>query len=190
MGGGGQGWGAEGGRGERRVGARTQKKGRGLKGGGRSGGKKGGGPKGWGPKPRKRVGGGGLNFALFFFSFSHPPMFNLFSSLWKSSCVCSSLGVFLWNLGGLLVGRDPQMCLFFPSGCRVEPLSLPSLPIPREDPRKEKKTPEDSQREEKRHEKTPGEIQKETRRSPERGKNENGGGREKKNKTRIWQKSA
>ena len=34
------------------------------------------------------------------------------------------LGVFSWNFGGVFEGRDPQMCTFGLSGCRVEPRRL------------------------------------------------------------------
>ena len=45
----------------------------------------------------------------------------LFFSLWGSSRVFFSLsGVFSWNFGGVLVGRDPQMCAFSLWGCRVK----------------------------------------------------------------------
>ena len=51
------------------------------------------------------------NFALFFsLSRLHFRYFSL------------SLGeVFSWNFGGVFEGRDPQMCTFGLSGCRVKP---------------------------------------------------------------------
>ena len=85
---------------------------------------KGGGPKGGAPK------GGGPKISRFFFLL--PPPFSFFFSLsGGSSCVIFSLsgcllvsfflslGVFSWNFGGVLVGRDLK-CLFSPLGCRVE----------------------------------------------------------------------
>ena len=83
------------------------------------------GPEGWGPN------GGGPKISRFSFP-SPAPIFVLFFSLWGSSRVFFSLsggllvsfflslGVFSWNFGGVLVGQDPQMCAFSPSGCRVK----------------------------------------------------------------------
>ena len=76
------------------------------------------------------------------------------------------------------------MCLFSPSGCRVEALGgLQAAGVSQDNVRAETSTfevptdqnttkipREDPQREEKRHEKTPGERKKDTRRSPEREK--------------------
>ena len=88
------------------------------------------GPEGWGPE-----GWEAQNFAFFFFFFfsSPAPIFVFFFSLWGSSRVFFSLsggllvsfflslwGVFSWNFGGVLVGQDPQMFAFSPSGCRVK----------------------------------------------------------------------
>ena len=53
------------------------------------------------------------NFALFFPS--PATIVTLF---------CLSLGVFSWNFGGVFEGRDPQMCTFGLSGCRVKPQRL------------------------------------------------------------------
>ena len=115
--GGPQGWGPEGWgpKGERRVGprkggARTQKKGRGQEGWG---------PEEWGAKISR------------FFSFSRLHVHSFLLSLGIFSCLFFSLRVssrvFFPLSGGLLVefwwcfGRSgPQMCLFSPSGCRVE----------------------------------------------------------------------
>ena len=89
----------------------------------------GGAPKGGSPNLENRKGAapkggarrvGAQNFALFFLS--PTSIFILFFSL--SGCLLVSfffsLGVISWNFGGVLVGRDPQMCFFSPSGCRVE----------------------------------------------------------------------
>ena len=66
------------------------------------------------PKPRKNRApkGGGHNITRFF-SLSPAPIFALFVSL--------SLGVLSLNFGGVFEGRDPQMCTFGLSGCRVKP---------------------------------------------------------------------
>ena len=48
--------------------------------------------------------------SLFFFPF--PPPFRSF---------CVSLGVFSWNFGGILEGRNPKVCTFGLPGCRVKP---------------------------------------------------------------------
>ena len=67
---------------------------------------KGGGPEGWGAR---RV--GGQNFALFSLSRHN---FHFFFSL--SGCLLVSfflsLGVFSWNFGGVLVGRDLKCACF------------------------------------------------------------------------------
>ena len=150
--------------------------------------KKGGGPKWRGLK------GGGPKGAFFFFFFSRSHFHSFFSLSLSWDLFVSfffSLGVFscFFSLsGGLLVefwlcfeDRGPQMCLFSPSGCRVEaPGGLQATKnTPREDPQREEKT-----------QKTPRERKKDTRRHLERGKedtrgdpqrkNENGGGRRKK----------
>ena len=78
----------------------------GSKGGGpKGGGPKGGGPKGVGPKPRKGGGpkGGEPKISRFFFLFS-ASIFILFVSL----------GIFSWNFGGVLVGRDLKCACFRP----------------------------------------------------------------------------
>ena len=67
-------------------------------------------PEGWGP-PR-RVGGGPegwgpRNLALFFFP--RPPLFSFFLPLLGS-----------WNFGGVIEGRDPQMCAFGVLGLSCE----------------------------------------------------------------------
>ena len=54
--------------------------------------------------------------AQFFALFSLPPLFSFFYSL--------SLGVFSLNFGGVFEGREPQMCTFGLSGCRVIPWRL------------------------------------------------------------------
>ena len=61
-----------------------------------------------------------------FFSVSRAH-FHVFFSLSEGLHVSffRSLGVFTWNFGGVLVGRDPQMCWFSPSGCPVNPPSGP-----------------------------------------------------------------
>ena len=59
------------------------------------------GPEGWLPK-----------FRSFF---RLPPPFRSF---------CLSLCVFLLNFGGVCEDRDPQMCTFGLSGCRVKPRRL------------------------------------------------------------------
>ena len=51
--------------------------------------------------------------SLFFFP--RPPLFSFFLPL---------LGVVSWNFGGVIEGRDPQMCTFGLSGCRVKPRRL------------------------------------------------------------------
>ena len=92
------------------------------------------GPKGWdlegkGPKIKKvclrRV--GGPKISRFFSPFSRR-QFRSFSL---------SLGVFSWNFGGVFECRDPQMCTFGFSGCRVKPpgalLSRPHPEGPRRD---------------------------------------------------------
>ena len=58
---------------------------------------------------RGQKGGGGQHFAHFF---SLPPTFSFFVPL--------SGDLLVSFFGGVLVGRDPQMCLFSPSGCLVE----------------------------------------------------------------------
>ena len=88
---------------------------------GKSGAPKGGDPEGWGPKPRKSgppkggaLKGGGpegweaQNFVLFF---PRPPLFSFFLPL---------LGVVSWNFGGVIEGRDPQMCTFGVLGLSCE----------------------------------------------------------------------
>ena len=52
-----------------------------------------------------------------------PPKISLFFSLsrHKIRSFLPSLGVFSLNFGGVFEGRDPQMCTFGLSGCRVEP---------------------------------------------------------------------
>ena len=50
-----------------------------------------------------------------------PPIVMFFCLSEIFSCLFSSLVVFSWNFGGVLVGRNPQMCLFSPSGCPVKP---------------------------------------------------------------------
>ena len=109
------------------------------------GGKGSGEPEGGGPRGKaQRSGGpeawGAQNFALFSVSRTHVHSF--FLSLQGSSRVFFSLGVFSclfvslgrvfsylffslwgvcsWNFGGVLVGPDPEMCAFSPSGCRVK----------------------------------------------------------------------
>ena len=57
------------------------------------------GPEGWGPK-----------ISRFFLPL--PPLFSFFLPF---------LGVVSWNFGGVIEGRDPQMCTFGLSGCRVKP---------------------------------------------------------------------
>ena len=54
------------------------------------------------------------------------PKFSLFFSLSrrKIRSFLPSLGVFSLNFGGVFEGRDPQMCTFGLSGCRVEPRRL------------------------------------------------------------------
>ena len=94
-----------------------------------------GGPKGGGPK------GGGPTFRAFFSLSRH----NFLSFL-------LSLGVFSWNFGGVFERRDPQMCTFGLSDCRVKTRRLGvrgsthenlehrnTTKIPREDPKKRKK---------------------------------------------------
>ena len=61
----------------------------------------------------------GVFSCLFFSLWGSSRVF--FLSLWGIfSCLFFSLGVFSWNFGGVLVGRDPQMCAFSPSFCRGE----------------------------------------------------------------------
>ena len=91
--------------------------------------KKGGGLSGWGPKPRKSGGpewwsperwgpeGWGPKISRFFFPL--PPQLSFF--------LLSLFGVVSWNLGGVFVGRDPEMCVFGLSGCRVKPQRLLGL---------------------------------------------------------------
>ena len=51
-----------------------------------------------------------------------PKMSLLFFLLPPQNSFCSSLsGVFSWIFGGVFEGRDPQMCPFGLSGCRVKP---------------------------------------------------------------------
>ena len=69
------------------------------------------GPPSIGPPPRTAQ-----NFPLF--SLSRP--FSFF--------FCLSLGVFSLNFGGVFEGRDPQMCTFGLSGCRVKPRRLRGRP--------------------------------------------------------------
>ena len=68
-----------------------------------------GGPEGWGPE------GGGPKISRFF---------SLSGSHFRSFCL--SQGVFSLNFGGVFVGRDPQMCTFGLSGCRVKPRGGPA----------------------------------------------------------------
>ena len=55
-----------------------------------------------------------------------PPKISLFFSLSrrKIRSFLPSLGVFSLNFGGVSEGRDPQMCTFGLSGCRVKPRRL------------------------------------------------------------------
>ena len=53
--------------------------------------------------------------SLFFFLLSPALIFALFVSPWVS---------YRWILGGVFEGRDPQMCTFGLSDCRVKPLRL------------------------------------------------------------------
>ena len=104
-----EGWGAErvGARrvGAERVGARTQKKG---------GGPKGGGPKGGGPKFRAFFFLLPLPFS-FFFSLSGDVLLSFCLSPDVFSCLFFlSLGIFSWNFGGVLVGRDLKCACFCP----------------------------------------------------------------------------
>ena len=70
------------------------------------------------------------NFALFFPS--PTTIFILLSLLWCGCCgFCwfelpwtLSLCVLSLNLGGVFEGRDPEMCTFGLSGCRVKPRRL------------------------------------------------------------------
>ena len=80
------------------------------------------GPEGWGPKgggPKggaRRVGArrvGGPKFRAFFSLSRH-----------KIRSFLPSLGVSSLNFGGVFEGRDPQMCTFGLSGCRVKPRRL------------------------------------------------------------------
>ena len=112
--------------GARRVGNQGARRGRGLKGWGAQGV---GDPKGWAPKPRNRVWvrivggpkGGEPKISRFFFLL--PPTFSFFLSLGIFSSLFSlsgcllvsfslSLGVFSWNFGGVLVGRDLKCACF------------------------------------------------------------------------------
>ena len=60
--------------------------------------------------PLDRPSPGPPKISLFFYPL--PPQNSFFSSL---------SGVFSWNFGGVFEGRDPQMCTFGLSGCRVKP---------------------------------------------------------------------
>ena len=64
------------------------------------------------PPPLRRT---AQKFALFY---PRPPLFSFFLPL---------LGVVSWNFGGVIEGRDPQMCMFGLSGCRVKPRWLLEL---------------------------------------------------------------
>ena len=54
-------------------------------------------------------GGGGGEISRFFFP--RPPLFSFFLPL---------LGVVSWNIGGVIEGRDPQMCTFGVLGLSCE----------------------------------------------------------------------
>ena len=74
----------------------------------------------------------GATSISFFFSLLLPPPFRSFSL---------SLGVFSLNFGCFFEGRDPKMCTFGLSGCRVKPLSPPpSLPRERRKRREREKS--------------------------------------------------
>ena len=80
----------------------------------RVGAPKGGGPEGWGAR---RVGGpkgGGPEISRFFFP--RPPLCSFFLPL---------LGVVSWNFGGVIEGRDPQMCTFGVLGLSCEAPAAP-----------------------------------------------------------------